>query len=314
MSARAISWGALAAKALPVSVVGITAGLALFAGSPARGQQAPAPANDAWAALPSYGDEANAGVPLIPPNVEGPAFRATSGGGYCYVGPHPVDTRVSPGYSWDGTPGQHFRPYPPIDNRLFALRDGCYYFTGDPRDFGFAGQTYAYYGAHPVLDRYGGGWCFMMGPHTHLWAPWSPYFTVVGSWNYWHGPFDPFFWAYWPYYSFYYRSYYAGYYGGGRFYRGGGGRVAPSIRSVPAQSWRGNGVRRGPAYRGTQPTQAYRSAPAAGIYRGSASQSIRPVTQAPRPNSAPAPVYHPSFSPPERSLAPSHVGGGLHRR
>src|SRR5262245_2564732 len=33
----------------------------------------------------------------IPPYVEGPAMVATGGAGYCYVGPHPVDTRVVPG-------------------------------------------------------------------------------------------------------------------------------------------------------------------------------------------------------------------------
>jgi hypothetical protein len=217
--------------------------------------------DDAWVDQATYGDQANAGAPLIPPNVEGPALPAPDGS-YCYVGPHPADTRVEPGYSWDGTQGPHHRAYPPIDNRLFAFRDGCYYFTGDPRDFGYGGQTYAYYGAHPILDGYGGGWCFMMGPHAHLWAPWSPNFTVVGTWNYWHGPFDPFFWSYWPYYSFYYRSYYPDYYGGGRFYRGGGYRVAPAIRSVPPQAWRGGAARAAPIYRGAPSGRSVQSAPA----------------------------------------------------
>ena len=88
----------------------------------------------------------------------------------------------------------------------------------------------------------------MMGPHTHIWAPWSPYFTVVGSWNYWHGPYDPFFWTYWPYYSLYYRSYYPSYYGAGRFYRGGGWRVAPAIHPVQVQAWRGSRLRGAPVY------------------------------------------------------------------
>ena len=202
------------------------------------------PAADEWANQPAAPEDnsAGAGAPLIPPNVEGPAYPAPNGN-YCYVGPHPVDTRVAPGSSWDDTQGQHFRPYAPIDTRLYAYRDGCYYFTGDPRDFGYGGQTYAYYGAHPLLDAYGGGWCFMMGPHTHMWRPWSPLFTVVGSWYYWHGPYDPFFWSYWPYYSFYYRTYYPSYYGGGRFYAGGGYRIPPAIRPVQVQAWRGAATR-----------------------------------------------------------------------
>jgi hypothetical protein len=156
---------------------------------------------------PNAAPETDPSPPPIPPNAEGAAY-SVPGGGYCYFGPHPVDTRVSAGEPWDDTPGAHMHAYPPLDLRLFEFRDGCYYFVGDPRDFGYAGQTYSYYGAHPILDVYGGGWCFMIGPHTHLWRPWSPHFTLVGPWYYWEGPYDPFFWSYWPYYSFYYRSYY----------------------------------------------------------------------------------------------------------
>jgi len=310
------------------------------------------PANDEWnnQAAPETSD----GAPLIPPNVEGPAYPAANGN-YCYVGPHPVDTRVAPGPSWDDTQGQHFRAYAPIDTRLYAFRDGCYYFTGDPRDFGYGGQTYAYYGAHPLLDAYGGGWCFMMGPHNHMWRPWSPLFTVVGSWNYWHGPYDPFFWTYWPYYSFYYRTYYPSYYGGGRFYGGGGYRIAPPIRPVQVQAWRGASTRGAGVYRGTPPTPGMRSNPSApaSVYRGYAApnsgngfhQGVGPGYHpgAPTYRSNPpsfqqsAPSYHqsapsfhqsapsfsapsrPSFSPsPGRSFAPSgggfHGGGGMRRR
>lgn len=290
--------------AIPHRLLAVGAALAL-GGTPALAQPSPesfaAPLDDAWTDQSAYGDQANTGAPLIPPNVEDPALRATDGS-YCYVGPHPVDTRVAPGDSWDDTQGQHLRPYPPIDNRLFALREGCYYFTGDPRDFGYAGRTYAYYGAHPILDTYGGGWCFMMGAHTHIWGPWSPYFTVVGGWNYWYGPFDPFFWAYWPYYSFYFRSYYPGYYGGGRFYQGGGFRAAPPIRSVPAQAWRGAGASGAPVYRGTPPAFTHPSAPAA-IRAGA--PALRTVEPTLRPSFAPA-------SP--RGGFRGGFGGGFRRR
>ena len=220
-----------------------------------------------WA--PAEGQE-----PPIPPYVEGQPIPA-QGGGYCYVGPHPVDTRVVPGPAFEDVQGQNIRPYPPVDLRLFSFRDGCYYFIGDPRDFGYGGQSYSYYGAHPVLDAYGGGWCFMMGGHYHLWQPWSPYFTVVGPWYYWYGPYDPFFWSYWPYYSFYYRSYYPNYYAGGRFYRGGGYRAAPPIRRVP-------------------PTNGWRGAPPAmagggGGWRGAAGRAPRRRRSAGRPQRGAAP-------------------------
>jgi hypothetical protein len=159
-------------------------------------------------------------APPAPPNVESAPAPAAAGGGYCYGGPHPTDTRVEAGPPWDETQGNHLHQVPPFDLRLFVLRNGCYHFVGDPTDFGYRGTTYSYYGAHPVLDLYGGGWCFMIGGHAHWWRPWSPYFTIAGPWYYWYGAYDPFFWSHWPYYAHYYRAYYPRYYGGGRFYRG----------------------------------------------------------------------------------------------
>ena len=181
----------------------------------------------------------------VPPHVEGPPMAA-AGGTYCYNGPHPVDTRVAPGPPWDHSQGAHSHNYPPFDLRLFVLRDGCYSFVGDPRDFGYQGQVYSYYGAHPVHDSYGGNWCFMIGGHSHWWRPWSPYFVTMGPWFYWHGPYDAFFWSYWPYYATYYGRHYPRYYGGGRWHRGAVrgrdwaaappvGRVtAPPARAMPA--------------------------------------------------------------------------------
>jgi hypothetical protein len=226
----------------------------------------------------------------IPPGVEGQAVPY-SGGGYCYGGPHPA-----PGGGWEAVQTAHVHDYPPFDMRLFSQRAGCYYFIGDPRDFGYTGQVYSYYGAHPVADVYGGGWCFMIGPHTHWWRPWSPYFTVVGPWNYWYGPYDPFFWAYWPYYSFYYRSYYPGFYAGGRFYTNGY-RVAPAITRVPSTGWRGTPAgsataQRGGGWRGTPPG----GAAAAPAWRGSPAQGA--------PAHA-APGYGGGYRPPA-------TGGGWH--
>ena len=251
----------------------------------------------------------------IPPNVESAPYALGGGQGYCYEGPHPVDTRVSPGPSWDDSTGRNIRPYAPIDTRLFAYHNGCYYFVGDPSDFGYAGQKYSYYGAHPILDAYGGGWCFMMGPHTHIWAPWSSSFTVVGPWYYWSGAYDPFFWTYWPYYSFYYRSYYPHYYGGGRFYSHGGYRVAPPIRSVPASAYRGYAPGRtaGPV-RGGPPSQAFRGGMQTGaaarpayVPRAYGPATTGPTTGQTTPSMVPrrsAPAQSPSFGA-ARPLAPA---------
>jgi len=187
------------------------------------------------------------GPPPIPPDVEVQPM-AGPGGAFCYNGPHPVDTRVAAGPAWDGTLGPHTHFYAPFDLRLFRLEGNCYSFVGDPQDFGYQGQVYSYYGAHPIQADYGGGWCFMVGGHHHWWQPWSTNFVVVNSWYYWNGPYDRVFWNYWPYYSYYYQSYYPHYYGGGRFTRRRDFHVAPRIDHVPAhyaRGWRaapGNGA------------------------------------------------------------------------
>ena len=230
---------------------------------------APPPPVPAPAAAPAPAPVAEEN--LIPPHVQGAAVPV-AGGGYCYGGPHPA-----PGGGWEAITTPHTHNYAPFDLRLFAQREGCYHFIGDPRDFGYTGQVYNYYGAHPVHDTYGGGWCFMVGGHYHWWRPWSPYFTVVGPWFYWGGAYDPFFWSYWPYYSFYYRSYYPSYYAGGRYYRNGY-QVAPPIARVPPTGWRGTppggstpagsgwrgmppGTRTGPLHSGTPPAGGWRGAP-----------------------------------------------------
>jgi hypothetical protein len=272
--------------------------------------------------------------PPIPPYVDSPPVQA-AGGGYCFDGPHPVDSRVEPGVTWDGTAGRHMHGYPPFDLRLFSFQNGCYYFIGDPTDFGYAGDTYSYYGAHPILGIYGGGWCFMIGPHRHFWRPWSPLFVTVGPWFYWEGPYDPFFWTYWPFYHFYFRHHYPTYYSHGAFFRGHA--VAPRITSVPrpmarsGAAWHGAGrsFRAAPTTPGGAPGApgVNRTAPmpgAPGTYRGAPAvpRGAAPGASggsAPRGFSPPATGggFTPrSFSPPAArpsgggSFGGGHFGGG----
>jgi len=244
-------------------------------------------------------------APPIPPYVDGPPVAA-QGGGYCFDGPHPVDSRVEPGVTWDGTPGRHMHGYPPFDLRLFNFQNGCYYFIGDPTDFGYAGDTYSYYGAHPILGIYGGGWCFMIGAHRHFWRPWSPLFVTVGPWFYWEGPYDPFFWTYWPFYHYYYRHYYPGFYARGAFFRGHA--VAPRITSVPrpmartGAAWHGAGS----GFRGAQGA-ALRGAPVAPHGPAPGMNRAAPMQRGGSPTPAPGGG---GFAPRNYS-APAHGGGGF---
>jgi len=245
-----------------------------YAAPPAdQAEPAPQPESDILAAgMEQQGAEQEGPSPPIPPFVDTPPVQA-AGGGYCYVGPHPVDSRVEPGVTWDNTPGRHIHPYPPFDLRLFSFKDGCYYFIGDPSDFGYAQDTYSYYGAHPIAAIHGGGWCFMIGPHRHLWRPWSPFFVTVGPWYYWQGPYDPFFWTYWPFYHFYYRHHYPRYYAHGAFFRGH--VVAPRITTVPRP------MRPGPAWHGAG-RGAFRAAPMAPRGPGAGPGTFRAAPATPR--------------------------------
>jgi hypothetical protein len=264
----------------------LAAGIVVGAAGQARAQ-AEEEVYQAGPEAAEYAEDPNAppgpyGPPPVPPEVEASAV-AGPGGAFCYNGPHPVDTRVASGGAWDETNGPHTHFYAPFDLRLFRLEGNCYNFVGDPQDFGYQGQVYSYYGAHPVHVDYGGGWCFMVGGHSHWWQPWSTNFVVVNSWYYWNGPYDRVFWNYWPYYSYYYQSYYPHYYGGGRFTRRRHFDVAPRITHVPshyARGWRGGhagssvpGNRSGGNWRGgapgtVAPTPRHGSA-AAGNWSGS---------------------------------------------
>jgi hypothetical protein len=297
MSRTGLSPVIVLAAALPVLAAGVAQAQTVDESAPpdvnAAAQAGAAEALPADYTEPAY-PEQEGPTPPIPPYVDAPPAMA-QGGGYCFEGPHPVDSRVEPGVTWDNTAGRHMHGYPPFDLRLFSFQNGCYYFVGDPTDFGYVGNTYSYYGAHPILGIYGGGWCFMIGPHRHFWRPWSPLFVTVGPWFYWEGPYDPFFWTYWPFYHFYYRHHYPAYYAHGAFFRSHA--VAPRITSVPrpmarsGAAWHGAGR----PFGGPQPMPRAGS-PAPGMSRPGAPM---PRGATPGAGAAARPAY------------PAAPGGGL---
>jgi len=319
MSRTALSMAILFAAALP-TLAGRSARAQeeYRAGAPesaVAAQNGPAEAMPADYATPAAPEDEGPAPPI-------PPYQA-QGGGYCFEGPHPVDSRVEPGVTWDGTAGRHMHGYPPFDLRLFSFQNGCYYFIGDPTDFGYAGDTYSYYGAHPILGVYGGGWCFMIGPHRHFWRPWSPLFATVGPWFYWEGPYDPFFWTYWPFYHFYYRHHYPTYYSRGAFFRNHA--VAPRITSVPrpmarsGAAWHGAGrtMRGAPMtapHGGVGAPGGYRGAPMAPQGPGPGMNRAAPMTPrggyAPTPGGGSAPRNYSAPAPHNYSAPAPRTGGG----
>lgn len=171
--------------------------------------------------LPAYQD----GVPVtalqareVTPDPLPPPPAAPARGGdtarTCYLGAHPLPPDPDPrSPRWHHETALHFHPDPPIDPHLYAVKDDCHRFVGDPTDFGFQGVTHRFYGAHPlppglVALAGGGPWCFIPWAHHHLWQPREPGFALTGPYYTWPGPFSPVFWGAWPHYVDFYRWHY----------------------------------------------------------------------------------------------------------
>ena len=90
----------------------------------------------------------------------------------------------------------HVHGFGPQDPRLYRMIDGELYFIGDPAPFGYDGDRYSYYGAHPVVDVHVGSprpvYCYLDGPHYHSYEPpASAEFQVHGGAYFYLGTFQP---------------------------------------------------------------------------------------------------------------------------
>lgn len=87
-----------------------------------------------------------------------------------YQGPHPIDPRLSQGMCY--LEGPHFHSYGPHNEILYAHVGKYWAFIGDPVEYEPRAPKYGYYGHHPMFwleepEPY----CFITGPHYHLYAP-----------------------------------------------------------------------------------------------------------------------------------------------
>jgi len=84
-----------------------------------------------------------------------------------YVGGHPI-----PGGGWCEIEGPHVHLYAPEHaTELYRVTGGRYYFVGDPVPFGYHGDKHAYAGRHPIAVGHDEAWCYLDGPHYHVFAP-----------------------------------------------------------------------------------------------------------------------------------------------
>ncbi len=81
---------------------------------------------------------------------------------------HPIPEAFGGGYC--DVEDVHPHEYVPVELDYFQVQDGVYYYIGDPGDDGFE-ELYWYEDHHPVPTHWGGGICYLWGPHRHWWRP-----------------------------------------------------------------------------------------------------------------------------------------------
>ncbi len=100
-----------------------------------------------------------------------------------YVGIHPLSGDVLCNIE---DPHVHVQP-PERADVLYRVHDGRYQFVGDPVPFGYDGPKHAYYGHHPVVfeESIDETFCYLDGPHFHVFEPPSVSFALRGG-AYWY--------------------------------------------------------------------------------------------------------------------------------
>lgn len=111
-----------------------------------------------------------------------------------YAAMHPLSPKAGEGFCYIDAP--HVHDHGPWDKRLYRLVDDEYLFVGDPVPFRYEGETYSYYGPHPIIQvnitLVAPIYCYLDGPHYHAAEPpRSAQFENVGG-AYWYvGTFEP---------------------------------------------------------------------------------------------------------------------------
>jgi len=87
----------------------------------------------------------------------------------------------------------HPHEYVPVELDYYALKEGIYYYLGDPGDE-VVEEIYWYEDHHPVPMHWGGGICYLVGPHRHWWAPhasYAPHYVVLNGRYVYRGSYGP---------------------------------------------------------------------------------------------------------------------------
>jgi hypothetical protein len=106
-----------------------------------------------------------------------------------YFGYHPIPEAYGGGFCEREDRHQH--EFAPVEIEFYNVVDGVYYFVGDPSAYGYEDELYWYQYHHPVPTYWGGGYCYLVGPHRHWWVPWGGYFVLTNGYYHYRGPWGP---------------------------------------------------------------------------------------------------------------------------
>ena len=86
---------------------------------------------------------------------------------------HPIPQAYGDGFCY--AKETHAHEYAPVDLEQYNVIDGVYHFIGDPTwyeyDETIVEELVWYEYHHPVPTLWGGGYCYIWGPHRHWWRP-----------------------------------------------------------------------------------------------------------------------------------------------
>ena len=157
---------------------------------------------------------------IPPPPTSTYPVDVSSVGSIYYWGPHPVNPTHGSGFCYHK--GSHTHSYAPDSSIEYLYRhyNSHYHFVGDPYHFGYNQTAYAYHGHHPIPLAYGGGYCYIDGPHYHYFPPsysYSSYYSVRNGRYYYSGAFNDDYYTLRPryyrkYFTYYNSPHYSRYY------------------------------------------------------------------------------------------------------
>ncbi len=101
---------------------------------------------------------------------------------------HPIPEAFGGGFCEDEEVHPH--EYAPVDLDYYQVVDGVYYYIGDAPEDVFEEEEIVWYeDHHPVPVFWGGGFCYIIGPHTHWWRPHAHvHYHVSGGHYHYRGP------------------------------------------------------------------------------------------------------------------------------